>query len=131
VPDATTGADLVNVQNLSARELSRQGLNALKARKGQRRAAGSTAPLLEVRNLSVTFPQSTGDVRAVRDISYTIDEGEFLGIVGESGSGKSVSSLRHTKAGEASEHLNAFAVVADGEVVSELPTYRGEGKAFL
>jgi peptide/nickel transport system ATP-binding protein len=49
--------------------------------------------LLEVRNLSVTFPQSTGDVRAVRDISYTIHEGEFLGIVGESGSGKSVSSL--------------------------------------
>ncbi|CAN5384337.1 ABC transporter ATP-binding protein [soil metagenome] len=49
--------------------------------------------LLEVRNLSVTFPQDTGDVRAVRDISYTIDEGEFLGIVGESGSGKSVSSL--------------------------------------
>ncbi|WP_029144519.1 ABC transporter ATP-binding protein [Microbacterium luticocti] len=51
------------------------------------------APLLEVRNLSVTFPQRSGDVRAVRDISYTIDEGEFLGIVGESGSGKSVSSL--------------------------------------
>jgi peptide/nickel transport system ATP-binding protein len=46
-----------------------------------------------VRNLSVTFPQRSGDVRAVRDISYTIDEGEFLGIVGESGSGKSVSSL--------------------------------------
>jgi peptide/nickel transport system ATP-binding protein len=46
-----------------------------------------------VRNLSVTFPQDTGDVQAVRDISYTIDEGEFLGIVGESGSGKSVSSL--------------------------------------
>jgi len=31
--------------------------------------------LLEVRNLSVTFPQGTGDVRSVRDISYTIDEG--------------------------------------------------------
>lgn len=39
--------------------------------------------------------------------------------------------LRHTKAGEASEHLNAFALVADGEVVDELPTYRGEGRAFL
>jgi peptide/nickel transport system ATP-binding protein len=50
-------------------------------------------PLLEVKNLSVTFPQRSGDVRAVRDISYTINEGEFLGIVGESGSGKSVSSL--------------------------------------
>lgn len=50
-------------------------------------------PLLQVRNLSVTFPQHGADVQAVRDISYTIDEGEFLGIVGESGSGKSVSSL--------------------------------------
>lgn len=39
--------------------------------------------------------------------------------------------LRHTKAGEASEHLNAFAVVQDGEIVTELPTYRGEGRAFL
>ena len=39
--------------------------------------------------------------------------------------------LRHTKAGEASEHLNAFAVVQDGGVVAELPTYRGEGQAFL
>ena len=50
-------------------------------------------PLLEVKNLSVTFPQGDADVLAVRDISYTIHEGEFLGIVGESGSGKSVSSL--------------------------------------
>ncbi|MEO6115770.1 MAG: alanine racemase [Pseudolysinimonas sp.] len=39
--------------------------------------------------------------------------------------------LRHTKAGELSEHLNAFALVRDGRVVGELPTYRGEGKAFL
>ncbi|MFK4791552.1 dipeptide ABC transporter ATP-binding protein [Microbacterium sp. ZW T5_56] len=51
-------------------------------------------PLLEVKNLSVTFPQRGGNaVRAVRDVSYEIHEGEFLGIVGESGSGKSVSSL--------------------------------------
>jgi D-serine deaminase-like pyridoxal phosphate-dependent protein len=39
--------------------------------------------------------------------------------------------LRHTKAGEISEHLDAFAVVRDGAVVDELPTYRGEGKTFL
>jgi D-serine deaminase-like pyridoxal phosphate-dependent protein len=39
--------------------------------------------------------------------------------------------LRHTKAGEASEHLNAFAVVDRGEIVAELPTYRGEAQAFL
>ena len=53
----------------------------------------SSAPLLEVRNLSVSFPQSSETVRAVRGISYTVNEGEFLGIVGESGSGKSVSSM--------------------------------------
>lgn len=39
--------------------------------------------------------------------------------------------LRHTKAGELSEHLDAFAVVQGGVVVAELPTYRGEGKTFL
>jgi D-serine deaminase-like pyridoxal phosphate-dependent protein len=39
--------------------------------------------------------------------------------------------LRHTKAGELSEHLNEFAVVDGGAVVESVPTYRGEGKAFL
>ncbi|MBG6057240.1 D-serine deaminase-like pyridoxal phosphate-dependent protein [Cryobacterium sp. MP_M5] len=39
--------------------------------------------------------------------------------------------LRHTKSGEPSEHVNEFAVVDDGQVVDLLPTYRGEGKAFL
>jgi len=51
-------------------------------------------PLLEVTDLSVTFPQRGGpSVQAVRGISYQVHKGEFLGIVGESGSGKSVSSL--------------------------------------
>ncbi len=39
--------------------------------------------------------------------------------------------LRHTKAGELSEHLDAFALVEAGELVGSLPTYRGEGKVFL
>jgi D-serine deaminase-like pyridoxal phosphate-dependent protein len=39
--------------------------------------------------------------------------------------------LRHTKAGELSEHLNEYAIVDDGRVVETIPTYRGEGKAFL
>lgn len=60
-------------------------------------AAGtSSAPsshLLEVRDLSVTFPNPNGAVTAVRGVNYHVDKGEFLGIVGESGSGKSVSSL--------------------------------------
>ena len=39
--------------------------------------------------------------------------------------------LRHTKAGELSEHLDAFHVVDGDTVTGELPTYRGERKAFL
>jgi D-serine deaminase-like pyridoxal phosphate-dependent protein len=39
--------------------------------------------------------------------------------------------LRHTKAGELSEHLNEFAVVDGDRIVDTVKTYRGEGKAFL
>ncbi|MGZ0211608.1 MAG: amino acid deaminase/aldolase [Actinomycetales bacterium] len=39
--------------------------------------------------------------------------------------------FRHTKAGELSEHLTEFAVVAEGRIIDTVPTYRGEGKAFL
>ena len=52
-----------------------------------------SAPLLDVRDLSVTFPSEAGAVHAVRSLSYTVRAGEVLGIVGESGSGKTVSSL--------------------------------------
>ena len=49
--------------------------------------------LLEVKNLRTEFKLKRGTVRAVDDVSFTIDKGEILAIVGESGSGKSVSSL--------------------------------------
>lgn len=39
--------------------------------------------------------------------------------------------FRHTKAGELSEHLDAFELVRDGATVDRAPTYRGEGKIFL
>lgn len=49
--------------------------------------------LLEIRNLSVTFPSRAGTFSAVEEVDLTIDVGEVLGVVGESGSGKSVTML--------------------------------------
>ena len=49
--------------------------------------------LLSVRNLKTSFFTHVGEVKAVRGISFDLNQGEVLGIVGESGSGKSVTSL--------------------------------------
>ncbi|MFF3501779.1 dipeptide ABC transporter ATP-binding protein [Streptomyces sp. NPDC003247] len=49
------------------------------------------SPLLSVEGLDVTFRRG-GQVRAVRDVSFTLGRGECLAVVGESGSGKSVTA---------------------------------------
>ena len=49
--------------------------------------------LLEVKDLVTRFYTEDGVVHAVNGISYTLEEGESLGIVGESGSGKSVLDM--------------------------------------
>ncbi len=50
-------------------------------------------PVLEIRDLRVTFPTESGLVQAVRGVDVTVAPGEMLGVVGESGSGKSVTFL--------------------------------------
>ncbi len=50
-------------------------------------------PLLEVNNLKTEFKLSRGVVHAVNSVSFSLAEGEVIGIVGESGSGKSVTAL--------------------------------------
>jgi oligopeptide transport system ATP-binding protein len=50
-------------------------------------------PLLEVKNLKTWFYTPDGIVKAVNGVSYTLNEGEALGLVGESGCGKSVSAM--------------------------------------
>jgi len=49
--------------------------------------------LLEVENLSVEFPAAGGTARAVDAVSFSLSEGELVGVVGESGSGKSLTML--------------------------------------
>ncbi|NJM77265.1 MAG: ABC transporter ATP-binding protein, partial [Acaryochloridaceae cyanobacterium RU_4_10] len=52
-----------------------------------------TDPILTVKNLQVHFQTEGAPVKAVDDISFTLERGKTLGIVGESGSGKSVTAL--------------------------------------
>ncbi len=54
------------------------------------------APILEIRNLDVRFSTPDGEVHAVKNASFTVGEGECLGVVGESGSGKSQLFLAAT-----------------------------------
>ncbi len=49
--------------------------------------------LLDIRQLRIAFDTPQGVLHAVNDLSYTVTEGETLGIVGESGSGKTVQAL--------------------------------------
>ncbi|ANN79464.1 peptide ABC transporter ATP-binding protein [Bordetella flabilis] len=56
-------------------------------------ADNTTAPLLEVEDLSTYFDTLAGTVRSVDGVSYRVDAGKTLGVVGESGCGKSVTAL--------------------------------------
>lgn len=50
-------------------------------------------PLLEIKNLSISFKKSNEIFKAVNEISFQIETGKFTAIVGESGSGKSLTAL--------------------------------------
>src|SRR5437764_14133473 len=56
-------------------------------------AIGNAAPLLELRDLNIAFNTERGQIRPVRDVSYSIYPGQTLAVVGESGCRKSVTAL--------------------------------------
>lgn len=85
-------------------------------------------PLIEARNVSVTFGSGARAVRAVRDVSLHIDAGEAVGIVGESGSGK--STLARVLAGL--QGPNSGEVLFAGESIYERgKAYRGSKRRLV
>ncbi|MDC7088046.1 dipeptide/oligopeptide/nickel ABC transporter permease/ATP-binding protein [Corynebacterium pseudodiphtheriticum] len=80
-----------------------QSLNALRGSSmvTQRREAGKAeagasakkTPLLEVKNLRISFPDAHGSVDIIDGVNFSVAPGETLGLVGESGCGKSISAM--------------------------------------
>ena len=76
-------------------------------------------PLLEVKNLRTYFHTRKGIVKAVNDVSFSLEEGKTLGIVGESGSGKSVTAMSILRLLEENGYIESGEILFDtgGEIL--------------
>ena len=77
--------------------------------------------LLEVRNLRVEFPTRRGTLRALDDVSFSIQAGEVLGVVGESGAGKSLTGASIIGLLEPPGRIAAGEILLAGRRIDNLP----------
>ncbi|MDO5411058.1 MAG: ABC transporter ATP-binding protein [Lachnospiraceae bacterium] len=75
-------------------------------------------PILELNHLSVSFDTPKGEVQAVRDVSFSLQQGEILAVVGESGCGKTVMSYSVMKLLPKSARIKSGSIVLDGKDIT-------------
>ena len=75
-------------------------------------------PLLEIRDLAISFKTGSGEVQAVRNAHLTIMPGETVAIVGESGSGKSTTALAAIGLLPGNGRVSGGQILLDGEDIS-------------
>ena len=76
--------------------------------------------LLEVKNLEVQFAQRKGALTALRDVSFSLERGDRLGIVGESGAGKSVAAFAILNLISSPGSITKGEVLFDGQDLSKI-----------
>ena len=77
------------------------------------------APLVRVEDLEVTFVTGTGDVQALRGVSFDIYPGETVAIVGESGSGKSTTATALIKLLAENGRISGGKIFVDGNDITD------------
>lgn len=77
--------------------------------------------LLSIQNLSVSFTSMQDQIKALHQVSLSIDRGEIVGIVGESGSGKSVTALTVLGLLESNAKITEGEIIYNGQNVLTLP----------
>ena len=77
--------------------------------------------LLDVRNLSVEFPQRRGVLKALDQVSFSIEAGEILGLVGESGAGKSLTGASIIGLLEPPGRISEGDILLGGQRIDHLP----------
>ena len=78
-------------------------------------------PLLELRHIRIELPTRRGTHVAVDDVSFTIGEGEVLGVVGESGAGKSITAAAIIGLLEPPLRLTGGEILLEGARIDNLP----------
>ena len=78
-------------------------------------------PLLEVKNLHTYFKTKKGIVKAVNDVSYSLEPGKTIGIVGESGSGKSVSAMSILRLLDGNGYIESGEILFEVKDLTKLP----------
>ena len=76
--------------------------------------ATERSTVLDVQNLKVYYEAPTGDVRAVDDVSFKIEQGEIVGLVGESGCGKTTTAMAILRLVQAPGRIVGGKMLLDG-----------------
>ena len=76
--------------------------------------------LLELKHLKTFFKTRRGTVKAVNDVSYSVEAGKTLGVVGESGSGKSVSAMSILRLLDGNGYIDSGEILFNGTDLTKL-----------